>query len=144
MMHCPYCSDSDTKVLESRIINSEVRRRRECLQCQTRFTTYEKAFFNFTVLKKDGREEPFNIDKIKLSLQKSCNKLEETQLLNLTRKSEQKILGKKLNQVKTKEIGRVVLKELKKHDKIAYVRYATIHKEIEDPRLLEKELQTIV
>jgi len=142
-MHCPYCSNEETKVLESRISEDALRRRRECLKCENRFTTYEKAVYQFTVIKKDGREQPFNTEKIKNSVIKAIGKMEEEPLLALTKKIEQKILSRKKNQIKTTEIGKIVLQELKKYDSMAYVRFATIHKAIEDPRMLRKELQLI-
>jgi len=142
-MHCPYCSGKETKVLESRISEDSLRRRRECLTCENRFTTYERAFYKFMVTKKDGREELFNMEKIKSGVLKACGKAEEEPVLALTRRIEQKILAKKQNPLKTTTIGKVVLQELKKFDKMAYVRFATIHKGIGDTKLLEMELELI-
>lgn len=143
-MHCPYCSHNDTHVLESRISEDALRRRRECEECGNRFTTYEKAVFQFSVIKKDGREQPFNTEKIKNSVIKALGKVEDAQSAALTKRIEQKILVKKKNPVRTTEIGRIVLQELKKVDLMAYVRFATIHKAIEDPKMLKKELQLMV
>jgi len=143
-MQCPFCSHQETKVLESREVDESIRRRRECLKCENRFTTYEKAIFHFSVQKKDGREQVYNLDKIKNSLVKSCGKIEDTELAELTRKIEQTILSRKLNPIPTTKIGKIVLKELMKFDKMAYLRFATIHKSIDDPRLLKKELEIIV
>ena len=143
-MHCPYCSNEETKVLESRISEDALRRRRECLECENRFTTYEKAVFQFSVIKKDGREQPFNTEKIKSSVIKALGKAEDGSILALSKKIEQKILSKKKNPIKTTEIGKIVLQELKKVDSMAYVRFATIHKSIEDPQMLRKELQSMV
>ena len=142
-MHCPFCTYHETKVLESRLSDEALRRRRECLKCENRFTTYEKAVFQFTVIKKDEREQPFNIEKIKNSVMKACGKAEEQPVLALTKRIEQKILAKKQNPIKTTTIGKIVLQELKKFDKMAYVRFATIHKGIADTKLLEKELELI-
>ena len=142
-MLCPFCSHEETKVLESRLVDKAVRRRRECLDCSARFTTYEKAIFNFTVIKKDSREQPFQLEKIKNSILRACGKIEEEPLQKLTRTIEQKILAKKTNLIKTTDIGKIVLRELRKFDKIAYLRFATIHKELEDPKLVEKELHLI-
>ncbi len=142
-MYCPYCSHQETKVLESRLINEAVRRRRECLSCNIRFTTYETPVFQLSVIKRDGREESFQINKIQQSLEKACSKTEPELIPELTKRIEQKILSKKTNQVKTSLIGKLVLQELKAVDKIAYLRYATVHKKIEDPKLLEKELKII-
>ncbi len=142
-MDCPFCMHQETKVLESRVVDHSLRRRRECLQCSNRFTTYEKAVFHLTVIKKDGREEPFNIQKLTTSICKAGGKAEPEATTLLARRVEQKILKRKTNPIKTLEIGRLVLQELRKFDKMAYVRFATIHKSIDNPKALEKELQTI-
>ena len=142
-MQCLYCSHPETKVLESRQAEGALRRRRECLKCSNRFTTYEKAMVNFSVLKKDGREQPFQSEKIKNSIIKACGKVEEQQVELMTKRLEQKIFLKKTHRIKTTEIGKMVLRELRKYDKMAYVRFASIHKSIEDPKLLEKELQLV-
>ena len=143
-MDCPFCAHTETKVLESRLVNEGVRRRRSCSKCSNRFTTYEKAFFNLTVIKKNGKIQPFDVQKIMSGLQRSCAKVETSKLEEVTRTIERKLLAKKVNPIKTKDIGRAVLSELKKIDKMAYLRFASIHKSIEDPKLLEKELKTIV
>lgn len=142
-MYCAYCSHEDTKVLESRQIDDALRRRRECLECGNRFTTYERAFFQLQVTKKDGREQPFEIEKLESSIRKACSKQEPEEISVLAKKIEQKILLKKINPIKTKEIGKLVLQELRRCDKIAYLRYATVHKGIDDPKILKKELQII-
>ncbi len=143
-MYCPYCAYEDTKVLESRMLDDSMRRRRECLKCENRFTTYEKIVLSLTVIKKNGRQEEFDLGKITRSVEKACNKAEEEELQELSRKIEQKILSKKINQIKTSEIGKIVMQELKKVDKIAYLRYASVYKNIEDVRMLEKEIDLIV
>ena len=143
-MYCPFCSYAETKVLESRLVDNSLRRRRECLKCQNRFTTYEKASFNFTVLKKDRHEEPFNLEKIKNGLRKACSKRQEEEIGQLAKKIEQKILAKKINCIKTSEIGKLVLKELKNFDQMAYLRFASVHKSIDDPQLLRKDLSEII
>lgn len=129
--------------MESRLAVEGMRRRRECSECRNRFTTYEKPVFQFLVIKKDGREESFNLEKIKNSLGKACCKAESKEVEELTRKVEQRILLKKKNPLKTSEIGKMVLQELRKFDKIAYVRYATVHKSIDNPMMLKKEIQLI-
>lgn len=140
-MDCPFCRHQETKVLESRVVEEGMRRRRECQKCENRFTTYEKAAFHFSVVKKDGREEPFTIEKIHTSILKACGKDEDEVATGLTKKIEQKILLKKVNPIKTTEIGKLVLQELKRVDKIAYLRFASIHKAIDDPKMLKKEIQ---
>ena len=142
-MFCPFCRNEETKVLESRVLDNSMRRRRECLKCANRFTTYEKVSFNLTVLKKDGTTQPFNLQKISQSIESALAKADETAIETLTRKVEQKVLRRKSNPIKTSLIGRFVLQELKKYNKIAYLRFASIYKEIDDPKLLEKELNLL-
>ena len=142
-MNCPFCAHGETKVLESRIIDDAMRRRRECHECANRFTTYERASFSLTVVKKDGREQPFDQQKIAASIERACGKVDSSTIESLSRQVQQKVLQKKSNQIKSTDIGKYALQVLKKHDKIAYLRFATIYKEIEDPKVLEKELQML-
>ena len=141
-MYCPYCS-AETKVLESRLLDSSLRRRRECLSCQNRFTTYEQPHFDLKVIKKDGREQSFNLSKISTSIQKACNKITPLQLEQLTAQVQQKIIGKKVTAISSKEIGKLVLQTLKKFDPIAYLRFATVYKKINDIDVLGREIQAI-
>ena len=143
-MYCPFCSKTNTKVLESRLLNESIRRRRECLNCTNRFTTYEKAKIHFKVIKRDGKEQEFNLNKIEESVSKACGKTPDEILINLTKKIEMKIINKKMNPLRTSEIGKTVLQELKRYDKIAYLRFASVHKEIDDPEILKKEINTII
>ena len=142
-MYCPFCSYQETKVLESRISEDSLRRRRECLKCSNRFTTYEKATFNLKVLKKDNSIQNFDTNKIKLCMEKSCGKVEESKILELSKNVEQKILRKKSNPIKSIIIAKFIMQELKKHDKMAYLRFASVYKEIADIKELEKELNLI-
>jgi transcriptional repressor NrdR len=139
-MYCPFCLNTDTKVLESRVSNNSFRRRRECLQCNNRFTTYEKAVFNLNVLKKDGREQPFDLSKIKKSIDKSVGKVDENTIHKLSQNVERGVLQKKMNPVKSIEVAKLVMRELKKFDKMAYLRFASVYKEMEDVKDLKKEL----
>lgn len=144
LLYCPFCSHADTKVLESRTIQESLRRRRECLSCSSRFTTYEKAVFNLKVIKRDGREQEFDLAKIQRGIEKACNKIDPATLSNLSQKIEQKILNKKTNSIKSTEIGDIVLQELKKFDQMAYLRFASVYKSIADPKSLKKELNIII
>ena len=141
-MDCPFCH-KETHVLESRLVDNVVRRRRECLSCSNRFTTYEEPFFQLIVTKKDGREQPFDSEKINKSLEKACGKADAQTLLNMHQRIERKLLAKKKQRLNTKEIGKAVLQELKKYDKMAYIRFATIHKSMEDPKELRKEVSLL-
>jgi transcriptional repressor NrdR len=142
-MFCPFCTYEDTKVLESRTISEGMRRRRECLRCTNRFTTYEKASFTLMVQKKDSRLQPYDTLKITSSIERSSGK-DSLDIPSLTRLVEQKILLKKVSPVKTKDIARIILRELRKVDKMAYLRFATVYKEIEDPNLLSEEIKAII
>ena len=142
-MYCPFCSYQETKVLESRISEDTLRRRRECLKCSNRFTTYEKAIFNLNVIKKDGSIQPFKIENIIRCMEKSCGKVEESKILQLSKNVEQKVLRKKSNPIKSIHIAKYIMQELKKHDKMAYLRFASVYKEIADVKELEKELNLI-
>lgn len=144
LLYCPFCLQANTKVLESRAIQESLRRRRECLNCSSRFTTYEKAVFQLKVLKRDGREQEFDLAKIQRGIEKACNKIDPATLSNLSQKIEQKILNKKTNPVKSTEIGNIVLQELKKFDQMAYLRFASVYKSIDDPKLLKKELNSMI
>jgi transcriptional repressor NrdR len=121
-----------------------VRRRRECGSCNSRFTTYEKFLLNITVKKKDGHEEEFQRQKIKNSLIKACSKTSEENIEEMTKRIEQKILSQKNNLIPTTEIGKLVLQELKKVDKLAYLRFASVHKSFNSPELFRKELSQII
>ncbi len=144
-MRCPFCSHDNTHVVDSRVSDVEVRRRRECSSCHERFTTYETAELELCVIKKDGRREPFTIEKIHNGIVHACNKRPITteQISVSIRKIEQKVrrLGKE--EIKSSVIGTIVMKELLKLDKIAYLRFASVCKAFDDPKLFEKEIELL-
>lgn len=142
-MQCPFCSYQDTKVLESRVIDNAMRRRRECLKCSNRFTTYETVSFNLKVIKRDGREEEFLLQKIARSIEKVIGQKDQSAILALAKNVEQKILNKKVDSIKTKEIGRLVLQELRKVDRAAFLRFAAVYKSVHDPKVLETSAMAI-
>jgi transcriptional repressor NrdR len=122
---------------------STVRRRRECPRCAGRFTTYEKAEVNRIVIKKDQSKEPFECDKIRNSVRKALTKHHYDTVEMITENVIRKVFNKKSAVITTKEIGRFVLTELKKVDKLAYLRYVSVHKALEDPTAMEKEIRAI-
>lgn len=144
-MKCLYCSHEETKVTDSRIADSFVRRRRECLKCSKRFTTYEKAEAELSVIKKDGSKQVFDKNKIKNGLTKACNKrpVTEEQINELTQKIENKILNLNKIEIKSAQIGNLVMKELKKLDQIAYMRFASVCKSFDNVTLFAKELKAL-
>ncbi len=143
-MRCPLCNHEDTKVLDSRVTEDTVRRRRECPQCEERFTTYEKVELRRTVIKKDQSREPFQEEKIRLSVQKALHKDDRSQADTITDHVINRLLTKRSEVITSREIGRTVMQELRKVNKLAYWRYASVHKAMNDPKALEKELQAII
>jgi len=141
-MNCPFCSFQDTKVIDSRVNELEVRRRRECTKCDNRFTTYEKAELELVVIKKDGSKESFSRDKLRGGLIKACHKRPITpeQIELMIVRVEQKARRTGKWEIKSDIIGRLVMKELMKIDKVAYLRFASVCKAFDDPQLFKKEL----
>ncbi len=147
-MKCPYCLSPETKVVDKRDDgeNSITRRRRECLDCEKRFTTYERIeSFELIVLKKDGRREQFSREKVLSGIQKACEKRPISQ--EITEKIADDIETELRNQEKTelpsKFIGELVMKKLKSIDKVAYIRFASVYREFSDLETFEKELQQL-
>jgi len=146
-MKCIFCS-GETKVTDKRDSDGETRRRRECLKCKKRFTTYERAEeLDIIIIKKDKRREPFSREKLKAGILKACEKRPiETEkidkMLNeIERRLRVKIKGK---EVESKEIGEEVMKALKKLDKVAYIRFASVYRDfkaLSDFKLAMKEVK---
>ena len=141
-MECPFCSHLDTKVVDSRVSHIEVRRRRECEKCEKRFTTYETASLELTVLKKNGGRERFVREKIRDGIARACSKrpITEEHIEAMTNTIEQKVRNLGREEIKSSVIGTLVMKELLKADKVAYLRFASVCKSFDDPKLFEREL----
>ncbi len=148
-MKCIYCGYLESKVVDSRPTDegSSIRRRRECLACKKRFTTYEKIdSLPLLVIKKDGERVPFDSDKIKIGIIKACEKRPvpmqdiETLVLNV----EKTIFNSLRQEISTKEIGELVMKGLKDLDDVAYVRFASVYKEFKDVDTFMQELQRLL
>lgn len=146
-MRCPYCSRT-TKVIDSReSANNTFRRRRECLKCKRRFTTYERIeTTNLLVVKKDGTREQFNKDKLRAGLIKACEKRSITleQIDTMADEIEQDLVEKSDGEIPSKQIGELVMRKLKKIDKVAYIRFASVYREFTDLKSFEKELQKLI
>lgn len=145
-MNCIFCG-GETKVTDKRDSEGETRRRRECLKCKKRFTTYERAEeLNIIVIKKDGRREPFSRDKLKAGIMRACEKRPvETEKIDKTlneieMKIREKIKGK---EVSSKEIGEFVMKALKKLDKVAYIRFASVYHDFKDLSDFKREMKEL-
>ncbi len=140
-MVCPFGSECDTSVIDSRKTNEGIRRRRECSTCSLRFTTYEKADISVMVLKRSGDVEEFNYEKLYQGVDNAFGGLDinEKKLKTLVDNihNEIKSSGKK---VKSEFIGETVLKHLKEINKVAYLRFASVYKEFSDASDFEKEV----
>jgi transcriptional repressor NrdR len=148
-MKCPYCTKIDNKVIDSRLSKDGrmIRRRRECLACGRRFTTYEKLEEVLPmVVKKDGRREPFSRDKIVSGIRKACQKrpISMTQIEEFVDSLELffQELGKK--EVDSPEIGERVITKLREWDEVAYVRFASVYRQFRDIREFMSELEDIL
>ncbi len=136
-MKCPFCSNQDTQVVETRVSEDGdfIRRRRQCGSCEKRFTTYERPDVNFpAIVKKDGRRIEFERTKLiasmKLALRKRPVSIEQVDAA--IERIEEKLLNLGLREVQSTRIGELVMRELKKLDKVAYVRFASVYRNFED------------
>ncbi|MFK8042855.1 transcriptional regulator NrdR [Congregibacter sp.] len=136
-MHCPFCSADDTKVIDSRLVTdgAQVRRRRECLSCKERFTTYEAAELVMPrVIKQNGSREPFNEDKLRAGFLRALEKrpvsveLIEAEISHI----KQKLRATGEREVNSRVFGELVMDSLKELDKVAYVRFASVYRSFED------------
>ena len=145
-MRCPYCGSKNDSVIDSRIAKNgaSVRRRRECLKCKRRFTTYEYVErIPLMVIKKDGRREPFDRQKLMNGLLKACEKrpVSVARLEKLVEEIERRLEKKHDAEVNSKEIGELVMKSLHSLDEIAYVRFASVYRQFKDVGQFVKELK---
>ncbi len=135
-MKCPYCNNLNSKVVDKRNTESEIaiRRRRECLKCNKRFTTYERVETDLIVIKKDGRREQYNREKLKNGITKSCEKrpVTQEQIEKIMDDIENTLREQPTAEVKSNFIGQLVMKYLKKIDKVAFIRFASVYKEFND------------
>jgi len=136
-MRCPYCSNTEDRVVDSRSSSEEtiIRRRRECLKCLRRFTTYEKIENTpLIIIKKDGRREEFYRSKVLNGLRKACDKrsISVEELENIADKIEKELEKKNQKEIPSKIIGELIMRYLHKLDQVAYVRFASVYREFKD------------
>ena len=148
-MKCIYCGHLESKVVDSRPTDegSSIRRRRECLECKKRFTTYEKIdSLPLLVVKKNGERVPFDSDKIKIGVVKACEKrpVPMHEIEELVASVEKAIFNSLRQEVTSKEIGELVMQGLRELDDVAYVRFASVYKEFKDVDTFMKELQRLL
>ena len=136
-MRCPFCQNTESKVLDSRSADefNSIRRRRECLACGKRFTTYETVEYTpILVIKTTGTRQPFDIEKIKRGLIKACEKrpVGLAQIEEICQEIEKDIQNSLRQEVPSQEIGEMVMQKLKNLDKVAYVRFASVYRNFTD------------
>jgi len=148
-MKCPFCSFNEDKVIDSRsnAEGSSVRRRRECLNCAKRFTTYEYIEkIPLMVIKKDSRREPFSREKILSGVLKACQKrpVSMEHLEKMVEEVEKEIQKKFDQEVEARFVGNLVMEKLAKIDDVAYVRFASVYRQFKDVNEFMKELQDVL
>ena len=148
-MKCPYCGDLKDRVVDSRESRegTVIRRRRQCLSCLKRFTSYEKIEeIPLMVIKKDGRREAFNPQKILQGMLKACEKrpVKTTELQKTVDKIENLLYQTPEKEISTKEIGSQIMDSLKELDKVAYVRFASVYREFKDLNEYLQELKALL
>jgi transcriptional repressor NrdR len=134
-MNCPFCSYKNSRVLDSRANANSIRRRRECLACAKRFTTYETIETTpILVIKNDGTRQPFDAGKIKKGIMKACEKrpVSLTQIEAIVSEIEKEIQNTLSGEVRSSMIGEMVMEKLKCLDQIAYIRFASVYRKFED------------
>ena len=148
-MKCPYCSYYDTSVLDSRDSEdlASIRRRRECLKCEKRFTTYERVdMVDLIVLKKDGRREQFDRKKLMTGMLKATEKRPVTmdQIEKAVDEIEMELRKRESIEIPSAAMGDIVLKRLKKLDELAYIRFASVYRSFDDLETFEKEVKSLI
>ncbi|MFC1952878.1 transcriptional regulator NrdR [Chloroflexota bacterium] len=146
-MDCPSCSYNDSKVIDSRDVNDGIRRRRQCLSCDYRFTTYERLQpANFFVVKKDQRREEFNKDKLLNGIRKACEKrpLPTGAVDKLADDIEAELFRQGRAEIPGSAIGDMVMERLKNLDYIAYIRFASVYRDFTDITALKREIDSLV
>jgi transcriptional repressor NrdR len=148
-MRCPFCGHDEDRVIDSRPSDegSAIRRRRECITCGARFTTYEKVeSLPLLVIKKDGTREPFNREKLMAGIMKSCEKrpVSTLQIEGLVNAIETQTQNSLKREISSREIGEMVMEGLKQIDEVAYVRFASVYRQFKDVNSFLDELNEML
>ncbi len=146
-MECPYCNHIETKVTDSRDTGSyTIRRRRECLKCNKRFTTYEHVEMNpVLIIKKDDRREKFDRNKIKKGIMKALEKrpVSHEKIEEIIDKIQEKVRKSGKEEIESNVIGEYVMNELKETDQVAYIRFASVYRSFADITFFQKEIKNL-
>jgi len=144
-MLCPYCKRPKTRVIDKRNTeeNKTIRRRRLCLKCNERFTTYERARLDLIVIKRNGKRERFDINKLRRGIVKACEKrpVSLRTIERLVKEIETEVKNFHILEIKSSIIGDLIMKKLKKLDKVAFVRFASYYKQFKDIQSFKKSLR---
>ncbi|MGE3920239.1 MAG: transcriptional regulator NrdR [Gammaproteobacteria bacterium] len=145
-MYCPFCSTEDTKVIDSRLVaeGDQVRRRRECLVCNERFTTYEVAELVMPrIIKRDGRRVPYDDDKLKAGVQRALEKrpVATEQTEEAIARIKQKLRASGEREIQSQTLGEWVMEELRILDQVAYVRFASVYRRFQDVNAFREEIE---
>jgi len=146
-MKCPFCASTSSRVIDTRDAEGGIRRRRECEECERRFTTYERvAPLRLMVVKRDGRREPFDRNKIVNGIQIACAKrpVETEAIEERVSSIEQELYHRGTREITSREIGEMVMLGLRKLDDVAYIRFATIYRHFADVDDLAEEIEELV
>ena len=147
-MKCPYCGFSESKVVDSRPADEgSIRRRRECLQCERRFTTYETVESRpMVVIQKDGSRQTFDRSKVRRGIQRSCEKrpVPVADMERMALEIEQELQNKLEREISTELVGEMVMDKLKKADEVAYVRFASVYRQFKDINTFMSELNKLL
>jgi transcriptional repressor NrdR len=149
IMRCPYCDHQESKVIDSRESKNRmaIRRRRECLSCKKRFTTYEKIEeIPYMVVKKDGRRQRFSTENVMRGILKACEKrpVPLSELEAIVEDVENMVQERPEKEIEASEIGQFVMDRLKSLDKVAYVRFASVYREFKDVKEFKLELEKLL
>ncbi len=146
-MKCPYCHSKDSRVIDTREVPDGIRRRRECSDCRQRFTTYERvAGINLLIVKRDGRREEFERDKLIKSMRIACSKrpVSAEQLDSAAREIETDLYAMGRGEIQSLATGKLVMAHLQRIDEVAYVRYASVYRRFEDVSNIAEEIEHLL
>lgn len=146
-MRCPFCGGTNSRVIDTREVGEGIRRRRECQDCGQRFTTYERvAKVNLMVIKRDGRREPFDREKLLEGLWKACAKrpIPSDQVEDIATSIESNLYRLGQSEVPSRVIGEMVMDRLRELDGVAYVRFASVYRSFADLQALKREVDEMI
>lgn len=145
-MKCPYCAHDVSRVTNKRIAPEGFRRRRECVKCEKRFTTYEKVGQSiFYIIKKDKSREKFNREKLEQGIQKAFEKrpIKKEKIEKMINEIEETLRKKGKKEIKSRVVGELIMKKIKKLDHVAYIRFASVYRNFQDVKEFRKELKEL-